>query len=117
MKHEIRDDWTAALRSGEYKQGQGVLRTIGNEYCCLGVLCDLAVKAGIIDAPISNDVEYRYGQHGNRCVLPPEVQAWAKIDSEAGGYHQENTFGCSLAGDDDTGHSFAEIADIIDTRF
>lgn len=33
--------WVAALRSGNYQQGQRVLRDENNGYCCLGVLCDL----------------------------------------------------------------------------
>lgn len=42
-------DWVAALRSGEYKQGSGRLRT-PEGWCCLGVLTDLAIKRGLIDA-------------------------------------------------------------------
>lgn len=38
MKKEIRDKWCAALRSGEYEQGRGQLRSEDNRYCCLGVL-------------------------------------------------------------------------------
>jgi len=40
------DDWVAALRSGEYKQGGGQLHSVyDNEFCCLGVLCDVFMKA------------------------------------------------------------------------
>lgn len=38
--------WIDALRSGEYKQTVGALRD-SSGYCCLGVACDLAVKAGV----------------------------------------------------------------------
>lgn len=39
MKRELRDRWCAALRSGEYKQGEGMLHDpIRGTYCCLGVL-------------------------------------------------------------------------------
>lgn len=48
MKKEIADKWIAALESGEYKQGQNVLRSDDGFYCCLGVLCELAVKEGVI---------------------------------------------------------------------
>jgi hypothetical protein len=41
MNPEIKDKWLAALESGQYQQGKGVLRNASNEYCCLGVLCDL----------------------------------------------------------------------------
>lgn len=33
--------WVAALRSGKYRQGAGVLRE-GDQFCCLGVACDLS---------------------------------------------------------------------------
>lgn len=40
MNKEIKQKWVEALRSGEYKQGKGTLRT-NNLFCCLGVLCDI----------------------------------------------------------------------------
>ena len=44
MKKEWLDKWLAALRSGEYKQGTQILKSIENKFCCLGVLCDLVAK-------------------------------------------------------------------------
>lgn len=35
-----KDAWTAALRNGKYKQGRTFLCR-DNEYCCLGVFCEL----------------------------------------------------------------------------
>ena len=35
----------SALRSGEYKQIKGCLST-GGGYCCLGVACEVYIKAG-----------------------------------------------------------------------
>lgn len=58
---EVFRKWVKALRSGKYDQIQGQLREVDGEYnfdtdefkatnvvgfCCLGVLCDLAVKDG-----------------------------------------------------------------------
>lgn len=44
---EIKAEWLRRLRSGEYPQTRrGVLRA-GGGYCCLGVLCDIAVCQGI----------------------------------------------------------------------
>jgi len=40
MKEDIRNRWTAALRSGKYSQVKGQLIKDGG-FCCLGVLCDL----------------------------------------------------------------------------
>lgn len=41
LRPEHKAKWLTALRSGKYKQGQLVLRNRRNEYCCLGVLCDV----------------------------------------------------------------------------
>lgn len=40
----VKDQWLKALRSGDYKQGRRMLRSGKDEYCCLGVLCDLHSK-------------------------------------------------------------------------
>ena len=37
MPQELKEKWVEALRSGEYKQGLGVLQ-VGGRFCCLGVL-------------------------------------------------------------------------------
>lgn len=42
MKAEVKAQWIAALLSGDYKQGKHVLRTDTDEYCCLGVLCEVS---------------------------------------------------------------------------
>lgn len=48
MNTQIKEQWVKALRSGEYLQGEGCLRS-GKEgerkFCCLGVLCDLYKKS------------------------------------------------------------------------
>lgn len=41
MNRELKTKWLEALRSGKYKQGRSALRTIQDEFCCLGVLCDI----------------------------------------------------------------------------
>lgn len=41
MNAELKAKWVAALRSGDYKQTTGVLR-LGDAFCCLGVLCEVA---------------------------------------------------------------------------
>jgi hypothetical protein len=46
MDPELKAKWVAALRSGEYLQGKGVLKKVNKDdeirYCCLGVLCEVA---------------------------------------------------------------------------
>ena len=41
MDQEIKIKWVEALKSGKYKQGRGQLRSLNNEFCCLGVLADI----------------------------------------------------------------------------
>lgn len=45
LRKRVKQDWIAALTGGEYNQGQSRLR-VDDSFCCLGVLCDLAVLAG-----------------------------------------------------------------------
>lgn len=40
MNQEVLQQWLGALRSGDYEQGHGALRS-NAKFCCLGVLCDL----------------------------------------------------------------------------
>lgn len=41
MQVELKTKWLEKLRSGEYKQGKFSLRNQDDEFCCLGVLCDI----------------------------------------------------------------------------
>lgn len=41
LKPEIKKEWVSALRSGKFLQGSDNLRSVDNEYCCLGVLCEI----------------------------------------------------------------------------
>src|SRR5438093_12569523 len=93
MNPKIKQDWIERLRSGLYAQGQRRLRrdTISEpKHCCLGVLCELAVEAGVISPSIvygSSDVT-AYGHEPY--FLPKQVQEWAGIADEE----------CSLYGGD-----------------
>ena len=48
MNPEWKAKWLEALRSGEYEQAQGALKTADGEFCCLGVLTDLCLKEGVV---------------------------------------------------------------------
>lgn len=43
-KKEILQKWVKALKSGKYVQGVNKLRSNKDEFCCLGVLCDVYAK-------------------------------------------------------------------------
>jgi len=42
MEASLKAKWIEALRSGRYKQGRWALRTKSDDFCCLGVLCDIS---------------------------------------------------------------------------
>lgn len=88
LRPEVAEKWVKALRSGEYKQTQGSLQHTkevheGPEgFCCLGVLCDVAVKEGL-DIPVTplDNGQVRYGNAGDARVgsLPNAVMEWAGL--------------------------------------
>lgn len=130
MKKEILTEWLRRLRSGDYKQGKSRLKqqpdvSFGEgspQFCCLGVLCVMAAEAGEVTVS-----PYRVGRwtewsfNGDTATLPQGVMEWAGIVGmdalgnevwEDGG--PEDTV--SLAGLNDGGTPFADIADIIEKR-
>jgi hypothetical protein len=115
MNPEIRAQWCAALRSGEYVQGKEALYD-GEGFCCLGVLCALAVKIQVIAEPDYDGPEdemlWRYD--GRADYLPDSVKRWA-------GLAEENPAVMTATGreplgilNDEGALTFAEIADLID---
>lgn len=85
MKPEIAKIWTEALRSGKYEQCTSVLRSTDNKFCCLGVLCELAVKEGVIEAPVLLETYYIYDANSYG-ILPIKVQEWAGMKNTNGWY-------------------------------
>ena len=89
MNPEVKAKWLDALRSGRYRQGVGGLLTEG-KFCCLGVLCDLAVKEGVgewigasdwtgVNRFAPADAAENKARSGG--YLPIEVARWAGIDN------------------------------------
>jgi len=127
MRKEIADKLVTALRSGEYDQTSGRLRN-GDNFCCLGVLCDIAVKEGVIEPwqRVKIHGEGRLGfvvdiegeSYEETSVLPNVVKEWAGMRSANGTYNRgELDDTRALSSDNDNGHSFAKIADTIENRY
>ncbi len=118
MNQEVKEKWIAALRSGKYEQGQTKLRTLEDTYCCLGVLCDLAIKEGVIEdwkldsvaALNASNVWHADGAHE---YLPVSVQKWAGINSENPVLDDEES-SFTLADENDNGASFHTISNLIE---
>lgn len=108
---EVRTLWVEKLLGGEYKQGKGYLQNDG-KFCCLGVLCELAVKAKVIRAPrlMEDSKVFDYGKEENtHMILPFKVRDWAGLTDQNGSY----CFAQCLSYKNDDGYSFEQIAEII----
>lgn len=107
MNPDIKARWVADLRSGRWEQGRGQLAPTETSRCCLGVLCELAVDDGVVErVPVqSHGTALMYGHA--LALLPGAVCAYAEAGwNEVGG----------LAGLNDRGATFAEIADVIEAE-
>ena len=132
MRKDIADRLVAALRSGEYKQGQEGLCTVdlngSRSFCCLGVLTDLAVKEGVLPdgkRAESDPCALKYGKCAASAYLPDEVQEWSGMQSIGGSLpkavHAWDDEGKvtlkELAHFNDAGYTFEQIADIIEKNW
>lgn len=129
MRADVKAQWVTALRSGEYRQGKHVLHNVNADtYCCLGVLCDLAVKAGVLsggrqeyNSAADGDIEV-YGANGDRhdkggVTLPIEVIEWAGVIDDNPNVDTDEDGDGSLAGlNDEYNYTFAQLADLIEEQ-
>ena len=125
MNPEIKAEWLKRLRSKDYKQTTGTLHDItNNKYCCLGVLAEMGVEAGVCE---KMETEYEYvhlgrvrinSYGGNRMTgwLPQEIIMWAGISSQDPFVHPFPAAEThhTLSYYNDTGMSFEDIADLIE---
>lgn len=130
MDKRIKALWLDALRSGEYEQTKGVLTRVNRDgeksYCCLGVLCDVAVKDGFLDIETTTKAmgHVDYIAYNNfDTILPPSVQEWAGLFTETGGLpgrivdDEDDTYGTLTELNDHAEYDFNQIADVIEQQF
>lgn len=114
MNEDVKNEWVDALLYGGYEQGTNILRASNDKFCCLGVLCDLAVRHGVLPQPMHNGFYWSYGE-GESGVLPVAVQVWAGLDhwDPPITFTKDNETYKTLSAANDYGLTFDEIADII----
>ena len=112
--------WVKALRSGKYKQTKGFLTDINPEtgeitgHCCLGVACELALKAGV---PLKTSGKRSVFYDDNNSHLPLAVQKWLGLASVRGNFTRSDKEGTDLTIENDiNGKSFKQIARIIEQK-
>ena len=99
-QRELWQKWIAALRSGKYEQGKGILRDSSDKFCCLGVACNIYDPDGWEKEPNASVIGY--GTPLNISYMPVEVRQAFGLH----GYRQEG-----LVRMNDRGMPFEEIAD------
>lgn len=121
MNPVVKAKWIAALRSGDYKQSRGQLRTtersdgLGREgYCCLGVLCDVYRKEhggrftdNGVHFEALNDTRV-----GGDYISSASVVAWAGLPVEPDG--RVHGFSDLVLRNDAWRQTFSQIADYIE---
>lgn len=115
MNPEIKARWVAALRSGEYKQGTGALRNARDEFCCLGLLCNLHA---IAHPEVAAEQKFTTTYIGHGIMPPKVVMEWAGLDDDT--TVVIDTYREPLAIHNDGNgcprRSFSEIADAIESQ-
>lgn len=82
MKPEIKEKWVAALRSGKYEKGRGRLNYGNKQFCCLGVLCEVALAEGLeLKKEMLPDASDPVFYDGGSTFLPENVRAWAGLSA------------------------------------
>src|SRR5687767_7973759 len=97
--------WVETLETTTIPQLEGWLGRADGARCCLGVACDLAVEAGVIPEPTTQDTFLMYGvDYG---ILPNRVREWLGLKTRKGVIRRGES---SLVGLNDQGTPFAQIA-------
>ena len=121
MDQEVKAEWVRRLRSGDYEQGRGFLRSKGldgtpDRYCCLGVLCEMAEGVGLVERFDSGGEYYDYGSERQTCGLPRPVREWSGVETPLGDFLNDGQ-SVRLSSLNDSGLSFEEIAEVIEREF
>jgi hypothetical protein len=115
--------WVDALRSGAYQQGRLALRTPDDEFCCLGVACDVSgLGEWEPSEGLYTDLRYVIRDEHDEVVtragayLPGPVRDWLGIESDNPklGVEQVNS---AVNANDMLGWTFDQIADAIEEAY
>jgi hypothetical protein len=108
--------WIAALRSGKYTQGKNYLNADGS-LCCLGVACEIFKDELNLNITTTTTIDIdkevtRYNRFYG--VLPQIVSDHLGLSTCYGSLSKHDY--SSLYSMNDNGKTFAEIADIIESK-
>lgn len=109
-KDELVAEWIKALRSGDYRQTIDKLAD-KEGYCCLGVLCEVAIKNGFQIVKEFDEINSRYQYDGNYSDLPDQL---LELFEEAGIDELRINGSYAQTLNDSHGCTFEEIAGMIE---
>jgi len=99
LPRQFADKWLAALRSGEYMQGQDYLKHNGR-YCCLGVACAITEGVEIVEP------------EAQMIIYADEIKNIHLIPKELTG--MRNSLPIELSTMNDNGSDFKQIANWVE---
>ena len=109
-----------ALRSGEYVQGKGVLVNNEDEFCCLGVACNLSNNPKLT---WTQGIYQKWYMGSTSSSLPDEIAKEFGFNDSMGRRSDDepiminNHSYWSLAYANDNGCTFKQIADYIENNY
>lgn len=121
-----------ALRSGEFTQGQNMLRTADDTYCCLGVACEVARRNGIgIEWELNPQgceredcQESHWKFNGSNEALGETVADWYGFEHDGHlvndpqiGHDEFGNIVTMIRANDDNGWDFKRIADVVAEKY
>ncbi|WP_420431472.1 hypothetical protein [Candidatus Poriferisocius sp.] len=108
-QNDLIERWVEALRSGDYQQGIRFLRNTNDNYCCLGVLCDLVDPKGW-----GPPREEWVGHTGSASTPSPEVGGVLEEAIEGSGWETEDLCYQLMKANDKLFWDFDKIADFLE---
>jgi hypothetical protein len=126
VRTAVRELWVVALLSGRFRQGVGKLTAVVDRsdgstaefHCCLGVLCELAVEAGV-QVTVRDDGEPGHqlrSYDGQRNFPPRSVLEWAGLLERNPSVRYDDRVVTLGLLNDEAGASFELIAQLVEEQ-
>ncbi len=113
MNKEIKRRWVAALREPGRKQTRNYLETRDGQ-CCLGVLCEIAARDGVITKTYDASKTCHYDDKTS--TLSNTVIRWAELLNSLGAAVMHRGSCMALSQLNDARIPFTVIADLIEEQ-
>ena len=122
LNADIKRRWVESLRSGNYRQGREALvvpnRILGDAFCCLGVLCDIAAKDGVVVRQAKSYLDPEDHLDQSYKALPLAVLQWSGLPISGRAANEviigDDIFLTTL--NDNYEYDFDQIADVIEEK-